>query len=476
MIDLNKCIDLIDSRKEEIAKAISLAIADGDKKKAEQYFPCFYESIDETRVFIFQDKEISNGYRKQVNSLIEEINKCIKSNNDQIITYIGDYEKKLLQDKYNKLEKTLKKVDISYETFLDIYRNCGMHQIDKLCRLTKKLKNKIIFYNLKLEFDVVCLSFGFSKLSKDLFEIVDRYDLKSIDELMDFYTGISSYLFEGEFDNKDIELIHRENIEKFICKLDNRDILDNRKELKKLKFSLEKIYENNLMQLFLENTNFKDFFDRYNIAFTEDNFRKVRNNYMYSQKKEIIGFMKVESFDGENHDFIFFPSNIFDEQENYDADTVIIHEFIHTLEGNDGRRPFSSCCVYFNEAIVQWLALQSKKYMTSPIFTKKHISSEELSQETKYDCMLPLVTALKSSCIWEDVLCAKISNDYDFLEERLGKYASKLSDIFNMTYVNNNVSFFNASSNMIMDSLASLNNLLSKIERECPRYNKNLRK
>ena len=75
MIDLNKVMDDIDSKKEEIARVISLSFAEGNETLAEKEFPYIYEIIKNSHFFVFKTskEKMENSYVKGVNRLLEEM-------------------------------------------------------------------------------------------------------------------------------------------------------------------------------------------------------------------------------------------------------------------------------------------------------------------------------------------------------------------------------------------------------------------
>ena len=79
MKNLDKFMDDIDSKKEEIAKVISLAFAYGDKEKAKSYFPLFYERISETKLFVFKSSSgiEKNTYARSIDDLLKNISEYV---------------------------------------------------------------------------------------------------------------------------------------------------------------------------------------------------------------------------------------------------------------------------------------------------------------------------------------------------------------------------------------------------------------
>ena len=74
MINTKDMMDCIDSRKEDIANAISLSLAEGNQKKAESLYPFCLERITKSKIFIFESNDkILTSYEKDVIKYLEDI-------------------------------------------------------------------------------------------------------------------------------------------------------------------------------------------------------------------------------------------------------------------------------------------------------------------------------------------------------------------------------------------------------------------
>lgn len=143
MSTLDNYMDKIDSKKAEIAKTISLAFFDGDVDKAKEHFPLFYKRISETKSFVFRTN-ISinkNSYTRSVDELLRNISRQVGFNvegyfykSQAVAVSVVDNENNIPKDDLKSLKKaygfygnSFMKLGITYNKFLDFYREKGMN-------------------------------------------------------------------------------------------------------------------------------------------------------------------------------------------------------------------------------------------------------------------------------------------------------------------------------------------------------------
>ena len=122
----------------------------------------------------------------------------------------------------------------------------------------------------------------------------------------------------------------------------------------------------------------------------------------------------------------------------------------------------STDIILYIKPLTEFLSLEALKYLNGNIIESNDFvdCSESVSV---YCCLLPMVEILKNSALWFDVLSCKKMNDYSLLEDRIGKDAKRIAELFNLTYVKRNVEFFDKNLPE-EDELEELTKIIKKIE------------
>lgn len=485
-------MDDIDSKKKDIAYAISLAYADGDKVKAENEFPYIYETIKNCKHFIFKNTSDfnANSYSKSVDHLLDEIDKKIgyfsvkKSfynpkkfvfKNDPLQGDSKGLDERVvskLKSSYFHNKKMFLRLGISYQTFINIAISKGQENVLELTSLVKKLEFKSKMYKLKSYFSNYQDLMKFKISSENAFDVIDDFKINSLDDLLVLYTGVSSFFVNmDDLDDNEKKIIMSNKI-KLKKMIKDPKLLESERYILKLKEKLEKMFSSSMFKEVITECNCKDFFKRYGFSVTSDNLINILKEYYYSYG--VSGFRTINKFDGKDVNLVYFNSNLFNNNLSYQNETII-HEFIHCLEPiskESIERPFSAKCRYLNEALTEFLAIEAMRYLSGSIVHDSNVT-DCVESESVYLCLLPMVEVLKNSALWNDIISCKKMNDYSLLEERIGNDATRISQLFTSAYLKRRIEFFdrNLPEN---DELFELKNIIAKIEKKNYRYNKSV--
>lgn len=449
--DLNKFCECIDSKKEEIAWAVSLAITDGDEKKARDHFSYVLEYMNKTKCFIFKTVDSRNDYVLSIDKIFEDIENIVgitdlKDNffeNSKVsevlyphanMDFIAQKDQEKLHKAYFSNSKTFSKLGVSYANFVKVYRDKGMDTVINLVKKVKHLEKKTTMYDTKNGWARFKELFQFNLAKSNAGDLIEEYNVSSIDDLMNLYSEVCSFLLDPSSLTEEEKLIVEENKKSFSYRTKYTSIIEDRLKLELLKKKIEKVYNNKMMNVCLQQSNIKDFMEKYDITLTKSNFETVINLYCYVYN--VDGFYTRVKFDGDYDKFCFFNDYIFD-QPSKQQDLVIIHELIHSIEvvsKYQMEKPLNIKCKFMDEAFTQYFTYEAMKYMKSNVIEDNYIENN-VKYTNSYDCMLPLVELLKKSALWPDFVNCKLSNCYSLIEDRVGySTARRISEIFTETY------------------------------------------
>lgn len=451
MKDLNRFMDEIDSKKVEIAKVVSLAFSDGDIDKAKEYFPLFYKRMSETKTFIFKSNyDIGkSSYNRSIDSLLKDIS-------DEIGFDVADYfyqghvvvassllrdeldipKKDLMEVKkmYDSHERSLIKLGITYNSCLRLYREKGIYGCMRLSKKVEELDKKTFMSNLKNGFSIMSDSIKMRILQEKAGRIVEKYGVKSLDDLMNLYTEVSSFYVDTSSLNEKERKIVEENKKNFILRVKDYSYLRNPKKLDDLRDELEKIYSNEAMRMIFQESNVSDFFDRVGVELNSENLRAVFNEYLYIHT--VDGCRNITEYNkGNPVSKVLLNDSIFNESSS-NQNEIVIHEYIHSLESFNPKiyASFIENARYVNEAMTQYFTVEAMKYLDSNILSDNDIEKKYTEYVNDYACMLPLIEVLKESEVWDDFIKAKLDNDYIFLTNKLGDNVNEVAELFKKVY------------------------------------------
>lgn len=446
MRDLNIIMDEIDSKKEMIAKAISLAFCDGDMFKAKAMYPSIVQSIRNTYVGVIKTNEHDkSNYDREIEELLDDIDSYIRIDakktyfeppvhfafnplESRSVKEFDENMQKKLEKAYLGGIKVFLKVGVSFEDFVMLYKLYGEKAL-KAAKTAKILQRKLIFSSWKRAYSLEKERFEVREFISQFGDVINEYSVQSLDDLMTLYTEISSVLMDGSSLGEEEKKIIEENRMKLYKRTGN--VLINQDDLLYLKKRIEDLYANYSMGKCLKESNMNELISRFGLTLDKEIFRHFTSFYGYVHT--VDGFNVNSKIHGKLINFTFLNDKVF-ERYNKSQDLMIIHELIHSVESHtDGVRPFNNECKYFNEALTEYFAREAYKYM-EPNIVSEVIKKGSSEYSSVYDCMLPLVELLKDSSIWTDVVYCKLTNDYSLLNERIGGYATKISKIFDNVY------------------------------------------
>lgn len=449
--DLNKFCDCIDSKKEEIAWAVAMAVTDGNEERAKHHFPFFLESMNNTKSFIFKTIDSKNDYVLSVDKMFEDIENILgvenlkenffdKSRVSEVLypkddlDFIPKKEQEKLRKAYSSNSKTFTKLGVSYASFVKIYREKGLDIAIDLAKKVRLLEKKTSMYETKNGWARFKELFQFNLAKSSLGDLIEDYNVVSVDDLMSLYSEVCSFLLDPNSLSEEEKNMVEDNKKNFSYRTKCTTIIDDRQRLLLLKKKIEKVYSNKMMNACLEQSNIKDFIERNNITLTKSNLEVVINLYCYVYN--VDGFYTRAKFDGDYEKVCFFNDYVFD-QDSKQQNLVIIHELIHSIEvvsKYQMEKPLNIKCKIMDEAFTQYFTYEAMKYMKSNIL-EDNIIKNNIKYTNSYDCMIPLVELLKKSALWNDFVSCKLGNCYSLIEDRVGyNTARRISEIFAETY------------------------------------------
>lgn len=477
-------VDEIISKKGEISKAIALAVSGGNEERAKKYFPSFYKMISESKMFIFEEKRIFSKYEKEVDAILDRIGECFGHRihgffyNGISFGYAFDplkaksvegipvEEERNLHKAYLSCSKMFLKLDITYDDFVKFYRREGFENSIRLAREVKTLQKKTMMYDLKKDFSSFSAFVSFSRKIEKFGDLAKKYNISSLDDFMKFHSEVSSFFVDTSTLSEEEKVIIEENKKSFLNRVKDKNIVNNVHKLEKIRRQCESFFNDEFIKKIFLDTNLRDFFDRYSISLSKENLRNIANMCLHTMC--VSGTRTFLEIDGKYESVVFIRSNVY-KSDSFWQNSVTIHEHVHCLESvntSSLTKNFNVKCNALNEAMTEFIAKEALKYLSSNILEDNDVQ-EGIKHECVYDCMFPLLDVLKNSELWEDLLFCKLNNDYCFLEERIGKNASRIANIFEEVYAKRNVGNYN-----VEEAVGRLEEIVSGIEKENGRYHK----
>lgn len=473
---LEEVVQDIDNKKDEITRAIALAFADGDEKKANSFYNSFFNYISASKFFILRTLNLKSSYEKDIDLILDELEsylgysiKNLFYRDDQNafsldffkanVTNINFKDLKKLEKIYSVYQDLFMKLEISYQKFIDVYKQYGFVFVEVI----KKLHNKIQMKEFKNKISIVKDYAEFVSLSTRLFYFVDEYNISSLEDLQNFYVEVSSFFVNEDLLSEKEKIIINQNKIKFQNR--NENFITDIEDIKSLKIIIEKFFNSQLIKAYLEKSNIGDFFSKYNIPFTYSNYMYFYN--IYNKLFNYDGLNFYFELNGNFQNITILNETLLSKSQE-DRDVVVIHELIHSLnkmKKNKVEILFSKKCNYFDEALTEYFAQRALSFMKSQITKNKNCEKEDVKYESIYKCMFPLIEILENSKLWDDIVNCKISDDYLFIFERIGNDIERISKMFTKVFYSN-------SSEVTSKTAKELQLLVDKIEQSNPRYNK----
>ena len=486
MTDLNVIMDSIDSSKENIARAIALAFANGDDNKASYYYEDFLKSINDSRAFVFKKYEnVYTSYGKKLEGILNKISDFLGEDVKEKFYKKRDYRRSYSDCKINlkvidgddllKLnfnyyfnENMFLRIGVTYYKYITIYREKGVEKAIELSKLVKSLKRLDRFHELKASFSEKQDRKEFFSQIYKVPEMIQKYNIESIGDIMSFYTEICSCLVDEANLGEEEKIFVNDNRTKIINRMGNEELVNNRKELKKIKKFVESMCENEFTKKLIIDSNLNDFFVRHGISVTKKNLEQALFLFLCSHFSAGVN-TRIKFEEGAFNVSIFKNSAL--EQGYLCQNEIIIHELIHSLEPHSTSWPMNDRCLYLNETMTQYFTLESLRYMGDNIVQKETNRGPRFS--CSYNFMLPMLNVIKRSPLWDDFVYCKLANDYSLLIDRIGEEAIKISRIFDKVYEYRNTDL-ELRMDKVDEACFMLKESIASIVRKNERYNKNI--
>ena len=293
MMNLNEMMDCIDLKKEEIAKAVSLAFANGSKIRVEEYYPLCLKKINESKVFIFKS---SNHTRKShdngINDILDKMSVFLGySARDRFYRRVSSYPIESfevakdssfsLDSAYYSCRDIFYLLGVTYQNFVDMHDRLGEDKTIEFIKLAMELRSRNKLREVKQMFFSLSDTCGFFKGLNKISKLVDRCNIKSIDELLSLHTEISSCFVDvSKLGKQEIEIIE-ENKNKLVNRFGSKNIVKNHIKMNRLRKDIELIYNNEIIKACLNNSNLNEFFKKHNLSFTGKNLKVVMSLYFH---------------------------------------------------------------------------------------------------------------------------------------------------------------------------------------------------
>jgi len=423
-------IRAIDSKKADIARAIALAVAEGNDRKFNEYYDGFKDILEnKTRSFFVEIKDFSSIYKTEVKAMLEELSKFVGKNIGEYIFKEGKYvsfkdikinsniEKSEVEKLFDKNKSVYESLGIYESDIHRLYNDGGKEKIKGLNKLIEKFRKKTFMFDLKEQFCVIKESLQMIFISKQFDKLKAYYKLRTLDDLLVLHTEVASFLIDESKLNREQREIVEKNRNSYRKRVGvNEDFYISKKDVLKLNKEIEKIYNFNIYKQMFDNTNIKDFFELYGYEYNSKNIRGAFRFIV--QQFTVTGTCTNFSFDNNDVKHCFFNYKIL-EDDAESQNNIILHEFIHALEIlEDIDVSFCARYRFINEAMTEYLANKASKYLNNNILSDKE--NKYCKYGTLYDSMLPLVERFSSSIIWDEFVKVKFYGNLDKFESKIG--------------------------------------------------------
>ena len=288
-----------------------------------------------------------------------------------------------------------------------------------------------------------------------------EYNVRNLNDLLELNEEISAFLIDIEEVSGEQKVIVEAKRNSFRQRMNkNEDFVLQEKEAMFLQRKISDIYNNHIFCEIFKTTNFKEFFEFYGYEINSKNLGYAV--FLYFDILNSVANCSKLTFGENNKSLCLFKLNQIININCEEQNNLILHEFVHSVDSYDGScivKSFADLFNFLNEALTEYLAIDSLKYLKNNILNIDNVPKERTVVST-YVCMLPLVEKLKSSCIWNDLLIAKLDgNDVEFIEKRIGYGNLKtIEECFSQTYKNMD------DKQILEENSAKLDKILSKMK------------
>lgn len=432
---IDEFVNNIENNKVNIAESIAKAFASELGEDASDYGDYFYNCIKDVGVYLLDSEKYKTKYEKEVLNIISSINKFVgydtKPYLDKNLKFCLNQEDYLFEENiknkdenfcdiknlYDKKSKDYATIGLSFKGF---YNLCvqDINIINKLDFYIKKIKSKMNLYKLKKYISYMYDSYvNLNVMADSLKDLTRRYSVKDIDDLLKLHSEVSSFVINDKnLKEEELEILNnnRNDFRRRINK--DKGYSLSYFQAKSLLRNIEKLYNDNMYVEIFSNSLFKDFFKKNNIKYTDINIDQVIDIYFNFIGN--VGLCFRANFGKTKGNFCFFHDDVL-KFDSRGRNKIILHEFIHACEKDSGYSlSFRYRYTWLNEALTEYLAVQSEKYFDCDLVNNKEFKSYDGSI---YEVMFSLIYKLKEKNLLRCFIQAKLSDNVELVIDKIGK-------------------------------------------------------
>lgn len=412
-------IDVINSRKQDIACCITKSIVDNSNLEFESVFKLVNESVNNANVVVPLLKAFESTYDVKLNELIKEVSELVFfdvslfiTNKEKIVSPVRlkrEYDEQILS-MYVRNINMYKRVGITFDNFVKLY---SFYKADGIKKVNSKIKTLVKVASvseLKRDCSFLIDAMKFKKNIKYFDVFLEQFNVKSIEEFLEFRNEVLSFtLNEKEYsEGYNFVLENRESFKKRCGKTISAQ------EAKKLLKKIDEIFDLGAFKAVFSDECWKSMIEK--IGLTSKNIGELTSSYVTLMSSSGMCSKYLDK-NGDVVVYCIFPKKIFS-LSSKTINNIILHEFIHSIDRHNPNytKSFSQKYCSINEAITEYFSHKACKNLNASLFD----GYNKAKSVSIYDSMLPLVEILKHSEIWDDILNAKLNNDVVELEKKIG--------------------------------------------------------
>lgn len=439
MSSYEKQIKEIEQNKKKIALAISKAYVDCLDEKEENvntFYSKFYEKIKDCRVFFVEVNKVQSKYDQDFSDLLNRLENIItewlnvetEEENAQLpegeYSYLSDTETGFSLIGYDKMYYNnvinYMSVGLDKETFVTVCVNSKGKAVEEINSLINEIMKKSNHKEIKSKVSLINSLHKCNLTSKKFIKFYDKYHLKNMDDLMNLLTEVNSFVVDVNKVEKDMVPVIEKNRNNFRKRINKKeDYVLSKKDALKLKKQIEQMYEDNFFDEIFVKSNIGDFFEKYGIEYTLNNMRYIVNVYLEMDGTSGVRFSK-DFGDGENQ-YALFNSVILDQSEYGRLDTYL-HEFEHCVQPEVSVSSFKDRYSALYEVLTDYITKYAYLHYIGKNKDEYSFDRESSEEGSSYNYALGVISRLRESSIWKDVVLAKMNNNAAQLERILGRY------------------------------------------------------
>ena len=417
-------INDINSKKEKIAFAISMSVANGNEEEAMKIYPRFLSDLNSSTVFFLYLKSFESRYKIERRAAIEKLSDFLGYDTRPFIDheakvvltkYFDDPSSKVVEF-YKRNAKRYARFGLTYDRIKQLYNENKIDELEALIgEINKYQRFKFIqeFSSRSKENKEIPI------IGKQFDDLKTRFKISTLDDLLTLSTEIDSFFVDTrELDNKQRQIIENDR-DSFRRRFGvNKYYMMDEEYALSLKNQINQVYNFNLYRQALDNSNIRDFFVLNGYEYNGENLDHVLG--MLMSLPGAVGICGHHDYGDGKQKHCFYTIELLKKTTTH-QNMIITHEFIHALERiNEGERPFWKAYRGINEAMTEYFALRAQEYLDGNIISN-HSDNEHSPYRCAYTNMLPLVEVLEKSPYWQDFLSAKFDGNIDGLIKKIGR-------------------------------------------------------